>query len=42
MKLDLNFSEALAQTEDFGSRLSLVLDLMSSGGLVADSVLCKQ
>lgn len=29
MKLDLNFLEALAQTEDFGSRLSLVLDLMS-------------
>lgn len=42
MKLDPNFFEALARTEDFGSRLSLVLDLMSSGGRVADSALRKQ
>lgn len=42
MKLDLNFSEALAQAKDFGSRQSLVLDLMSWGGRVTDSLLCKQ
>jgi len=36
MKLDQNFSEALAQAEDFGSRLSLVQDLMILGGQVAD------
>lgn len=41
MKLDPNFFEALARTEDFGSRLSLVLDLMSSGGREVDSVLRK-
>lgn len=41
-KLDLNFFETLAQTEDFGLRLSLVLDLMSLGGRVMDSALCKQ
>lgn len=42
MKLDPNFFESLAQTEDFGSRLSLVLDLMSLGGRVVDSVPHKQ
>lgn len=42
IKLDPNFFESLARAGDFGSRLSLVLDLMSSGGRAADSALRKQ
>lgn len=42
MKLDPNFFESLARAGDFGSRLSLGLDLMSLGGRAADSVLRKQ